>query len=227
MKPIHLFFTCAWIVFSLLGVVHAKEDAKELKLIDGSIPSWQIKTGQDDMSSLSWQPLGHHEFTYWGLSIYKASLWLGTKTSPTAKDLSTNSLSRTDWGLPQGVIALSLLYQRGFSKEQLVKRSMEEMMAQQSIPAAQKTAWERELTAVLPNVNSQDELVALYDAQDEGRVLSFAKSKGRLSFENLGSLSDPLLAQSFMGIWLSPQTSQPKMREALLNQRQNKLEARD
>ena len=227
MKPLHLICACALFVCSVLGVVHAKEDAKELNLEDGSRPIWQIKSGQDDMSSLSWQPLGHHEFTYWGLSIYKASLWLGTKISSTAKEVSPNGLSRTDWGLPRGVIALSLVYQRGFSKELLVKRSMEEMLAQHSVPQGQKVAWERELRAVLPSVNEQDELVALYDAQDLGRVLFLGKLKGRLSYESLGCLSAPLLAQSFMGIWLSPQTSQPKMREALLSQMQNKLEAKD
>jgi len=227
MKPKGWAFSLAFVILGFVASVHAKEDAKELALSELAALTWQDKAGQDEKSPLSWQPLGYHDFTYWGLSIYKASLWLGTKQSALVADVNANRLTRTPWGLPQGVVALSLVYQRGFSKELLVKRSVEEMMAQHTIPTGQKEVWERELTAVLPSVSSQDELVAVYDGQDLGRVSFWSKPKGRLSFEKLGALSDPQLAQSFMGIWLSPQTSQPKMREALLSQRPNKLEARE
>jgi hypothetical protein len=139
-----------------------------------------------------------------------------------------NSSPLAAWGLPQGVWALSLIYQRSFSTELLVKRSMQEMTAQHALSEAQREGWEKELKRVLPNVNAQDELVAIFDHHDLARVFVLGKAKGGSAYEVLGELSEPQLALSFMGIWLSPQTSQPKMRQALMTtQGQDKLEARD
>jgi len=222
-----LIWFCALVCCGLVCGVQAREEAKERDLAESLPLVWQDKTPAEDKSSWTWQLLGHHDFTYWGLSIYKANLWLGSKLSETGAPFNVNGLARTPWGLPQGVVALHLVYQRGFSKEVLVKRSLEEMMAQHVIPQGQGASWERELLGVLPNVGAQDELLAIYEMQDLGRVVLMGKPKGHSSFEPLGRLSDPLLALSFMGIWLSPQTSQPKMREALLGQGLKKIEARE
>lgn len=210
-----------------LTSVAAKEESVELGFAASMTLPWPEPTFADQRVPQTWTLLGQHEFTYWGLAIYKASLWSAVKPSGVARDASAIVQSSPPWGLPTAWVALSLVYQRGFTKELLVKRSLQEMLAQHTLAKGHESDWEKELMALLPNVNAQDELLAVYESQDWGRMWLFGKTKGHLSYEFLGVLKDAQLAQSFMGIWLSSQSTQPKMREALLGRAPGKLQASD
>ena len=66
------------------------------------------------------------------------------------------------------------------------------------------------MRALFPDVKKGDRITGVHQSAT-GAVFW---SNGRL----LGEVRDPQFAKLFFGIWLSPQTSQPQLRRALLAQ---------
>jgi len=64
------------------------------------------------------------------------------------------------------------------------------------------------MRALFPDVKSGDRITGV-NQPDTGAVFWI---NGRL----LGEVRDPAFAKQFFGIWLSPQTSEPQLRRALL-----------
>ena len=75
---------------------------------------------------------------------------------------------------------------------------------------AQGERWQQALQAALPDVQAGDRLTGLYQP-DQGVV--FQKNG-----QAVGAVPDAAFARLFFGIWLSPQTSEPALRQALLAQ---------
>ncbi len=140
------------------------------------------------------QLAGSGTLRFLGLEVYQARLWVRP------------GFTQTNWA--HQALALELRYARGFSAEAIAQRSIEEMQRQQTVPAVQAKRWQAELAALLPDVAAGDRLVGVY-APGEG---------ARFVFNNkaLGRIDDPLFARLFFGIWLSPQSSEPTLRAALL-----------
>lgn len=142
---------------------------------------------------------GQARFKYWGFEVYQATLWVAPGFAAPAYDKSP--------------FALELAYLRDFKGADIAKRSIAEMRRQAAVTPmtpAQETAWETQMRALFPDVSSGDRITGVHQP-GTGAVFW---NNGRL----LGEVRDPLFAKLFFGIWLSPQTSEPQMRRALLAQ---------
>lgn len=142
---------------------------------------------------------GQARFKFWGFEVYQATLWVAPGFSAPAYE--------------QTPFALELAYLRDFKGADIAKRSIAEMRRQAPVTPmtpAQETAWETQMRALFPDVSNGDRLTGV-NQPGTGAVFW---SNGRL----LGEVRDPLFAKLFFGIWLSPQTSEPLLRRALLGQ---------
>ncbi len=137
---------------------------------------------------------GSGELRFLGLAIYQARLWV----SP--------AFEASDYAMHP--LALELIYQRGFSAAAIAKRSLQEMQRIGPITAQQAARWQQALQAALPDVQAGDRLVGLYQP---GQGATFVL-RGR----TVGTVADAEFARLFFGIWLSPLTSEPTLRAALL-----------
>ena len=139
-------------------------------------------------------PAGQGTLRFWGLEIYRARLWV----SP--------GFEAADYAaLP---LALELSYQRAFSAQAIAERSIAEMRRVGPFSAAQATRWQQALQAALPDVQPGDRLTGLYQP---GSGATF-----RLRGRTVGTVADAEFARLFFGVWLSPLTSEPQLRAALL-----------
>lgn len=140
------------------------------------------------------EPSGQGALRFFGLPIYQARLWVDPRFQP------------SDYAaLP---LALELTYQRAFSAQAIAERSIAEMRRIGPFSAAQATRWQQALQAALPDVQPGDRLTGLYQP---GSGATF-----RLRGRTVGTVPDAEFARLFFGIWLSPQTSEPQLRAALL-----------
>lgn len=137
---------------------------------------------------------GQGVLRFLGFDIYRARLWVGPGFS--AEQYAEHPL------------ALELTYHREFTAQAIAKRSIEEMRRVGRFSAEQGTRWQDALQAALPDVKSGDRLVGLYQP---GAGVVF-KIGGRV----VGEVPDPEFARLFFGIWLSPKTSEPALREQLM-----------
>ncbi len=140
---------------------------------------------------------GSGTYTWWGFDVYQASLWVEPVFEPAAR-------ARQRY-------ALELQYLRAFKGRDIAQRSLEEMRRIGAFTDAQAQAWLQSMAAVFPDVAAGDRLLGLHLP---GRGAQFLYN-GRL----VGQVADPEFAHLFFGIWLSEQTSAPRLRAALLGPR--------
>jgi hypothetical protein len=138
--------------------------------------------------------IGQQRFTYWGFSVYDASLW------------ASATFSATEWA--KQALVLELRYLRNFKGADIAQRSMDEMQGQRPLTAAQSQSWSAQLQQLIPNVREGERLTGVYVPQKGLRLLH--------QDQLLGEVRDNELAQRFMGIWLAPETSQRQLRQQLL-----------
>ncbi len=139
---------------------------------------------------------GQAKLSLWGFEVYQASLWVAPGFIASA--------------YAEHGFALELLYSRDFSGADIAKRSLAEMARQAPISADQATRWGAQMRTLFPDVKVGERLTGI---QQPGVGARFVFN-GQL----LGEIADPEFARLFFGIWLSPQTSEPKLRLALLQQ---------
>lgn len=137
---------------------------------------------------------GSGTYTYWGFDVYQASLWVEPVAEPAA-------LGRQRY-------ALELQYLRAFKGRDIAQRSIEEMRRIGRFTEAQARDWQQAMAAVFPDVSAGDRLLGVHLP---GRGAQFLHN-GRPA----GEIADPEFARLFFGIWLSEQTSAPRLRAALL-----------
>lgn len=137
---------------------------------------------------------GQGQMRFLGLRIYDARLWAGPR------------FEAADFGAYP--LALELNYHRAFTGAAIAQRSIEEIERQGELTPAQAQSWQKALTAVLPDVQPGDRLTGLYQPGQGMRLW-----RGQ---QPLGAIDDAELARRFFGIWLSPRTSEPSLRSALL-----------
>lgn len=139
------------------------------------------------------QALGGADLTWFGLRIYRATLWAAQRPFDETQPF-----------------ALQLSYYRSISRERLVNTSMDEIrrLSASPIPAATLARWEGMLNSAFVDVAAGDQLVGVYLPQRgmqlyDGRHL-------------LAQLDDAALARAFFDIWLNPATRDPELRRRLL-----------
>lgn len=137
---------------------------------------------------------GHGLLRFWGLEVYHASLWVWPGFRPEA--------------FADHPFALELEYRRAFQAGAIAERSLQEMRRLAPLSEEQARRWQQALQQILPDVRLGDRIVGLHRPGQGARF----EQGGRL----LGEIVDPEFARLFFGIWLSPATSVPALREALL-----------
>jgi hypothetical protein len=138
--------------------------------------------------------LGEGRLRYLGLHIYDIRLWGEADFS--ARDL------------PGSALALELEYARSLEGKAIAERSLKEMQALDSIDAALAERWLQQMQQIFPDVKKGDRITGVQRPGDAARF--FVNSQPR------GEVRDAEFMRLFFGIWLSPRTSQPRLRESLL-----------
>lgn len=137
---------------------------------------------------------GRKHFTFFGFAVYDASLWV--EPGFRAQDYERHGF------------ALDLLYHRDFSNADITRRSIDEMMRLSPLASERRQSWDAWLRTAFPDVRKGDRITGIHLPFEGAAILT----NGRLT----GRIDDPEFARLFFGIWLSPDTSEPAMRQALL-----------
>ena len=137
---------------------------------------------------------GRGRLTVWGFDVYDASLWV-------TPGFKADKLTAVPF-------ALELAYLRDFTNTDIAERSIVEMRRSATISEAQAKAWTAAMLRVIPNVKKGDRIMGVYRP---GTGVAFL-----INGKSAGEIMDAEFARLFFGIWLSPKTSEPKVRSALL-----------
>ncbi len=136
-------------------------------------------------------PYGQGKLSKLFIKIYDATLWTD------AKEWSMDSL-----------FALNIKYDVEIDNDDLADRSIEEMQHVAEIPKDKIEPYRAELTKVFPNVKKGDTITALFDPKKG--ITFFHNDKAKSTIKDLD------LAKRFISIWFAPNTTEPKLRLALL-----------
>lgn len=137
---------------------------------------------------------GTGHLRWFGLPVYEARLW-----TPPGGWVATTPY------------ALEIRYARHIRGEQLAGRSIAEMRHIGAGRDAQHVQWQAAMNRVFPDVREGDCLLGL--AVPGGPARFYVNGKPT------GAVEDPEFGPAFFGIWLSPATSEPKLRKQLLGEK--------
>lgn len=138
--------------------------------------------------------IGQGRLTVWGFDVYDARLW-----APAGFGAG---------GYASQPLALELAYLRAFDAVEVARRSLQEMRRSAAISDAQAAQWTTALLRVIPDIRKGDRITGVHRP---GVGAAFWVN-GRAS----GEIRDAEFSRLFFGIWLSPNTSEPQLRQALL-----------
>ncbi len=140
------------------------------------------------------RPLGQSRLVVLGFNIYDAKLW-------TREGFSADKFDSE-------LFALELRYLRNFSGAMIAERSLKEMRRLGKVSDEEAQKWLGWMRQAFPDVKKGDQLIGVH--RPDGSA-SFA-----LNGKNIGEIRDENFTQLFFAIWLSPRTSEPKMRAELI-----------
>jgi hypothetical protein len=136
--------------------------------------------------------LGAHNLKVWGFKIYNIQL-----------------LSETKKFSYQNKLALVINYQRDFAKNDLIKKSLEEISRINDINDKELLKiYQNKLEEIFFEVKEGDRKTAFFDPK-KGVKLYF---NGKF----VGEIKDLIFAKRFIDIWLSDKSSYPKMTQDIL-----------
>ena len=136
---------------------------------------------------------GTGDLRWFGLPVYDARLW----SPPEA------------WRADRP-FALEIRYARNIRGDQLAARSIDEMRLQGIGDESRHARWRAAMNRTFPDVREGDCLTGL--AMPGAPTRFFVN--GRLA----GAIDDPEFGPAFFAIWLSPATSEPRLRRQLLGE---------
>lgn len=140
------------------------------------------------------QTVGSSLFRYWGFDVYQATLH-----APAGFDARRFEQQR---------FGLALQYRRAFKGSDIAQRSIDEMQAIAPLTPQQASDWTAAMQRAFPDVKAGDELLGVH-VPGSGARFYF---NGQLR----ATVDDPAFSARFFGIWLSPSTSAPALRTALI-----------
>lgn len=140
------------------------------------------------------KPLGTARLRYWGFDVYDASLY-----AQPGFDIQRFETQR---------FGLELSYLRKLKGADIAERSIDEMKGLATIEPAQAQRWLAAMGGLFPDVKSGDRITGVHVPGSGARFY--------LNGTLLGEIADDAFSRLFFGIWLSPKTSQPRMRDALI-----------
>jgi hypothetical protein len=157
-----------------------------------TVPSAVPSEVAAEMPGAQWRGSGRLSFL--GLAIYEARLWVGEGFKAEAYE--------------QAPLAIELEYARTLYGTLIAERSLTEMKRVGGIDDAQAESWLASLKKIIPDVAKGDRITGVFRPGESARFFLNGKA--------LGEVRDAEFARRFFGIWLSPKTSEPKLRLALL-----------
>jgi hypothetical protein len=104
-------------------------------------------------------------------------------------------------------LRLEIQYLRDVEAQDLVDHTRKEWQ-RLGVVGPQPQQWLETLARLWPDNRKNDALALVLDQQGRGTFLLNGKA--------LGTIDDPGFGEDFLAIWLSPQTSRPELRLALL-----------
>lgn len=142
----------------------------------------------------SMRALGQARLVVYGFGIYDAKLLA-------SEGFSVNNYAAASF-------ALELRYLRSFSGTMIAERSLKEMRRLSPVSDSQAALWLSDMKKTFPDVKKGDQLIGVH--RPDGTA-SFS-----LNGHPIGEVRDAEFTRLFFGIWLSTQTSEPKMRNLLI-----------
>ncbi len=138
--------------------------------------------------------LGQARLTVYGFNIYDAKLW------------AAEGFVATNYA--QQPFALELRYLRSFSGSMIAERSLSEMRRIGAVSDEKAAQWLDTMKKTFPDVKKGDQLIGIHRPDGTASFMLNGKS--------IGEMRDEEFTRLFFGIWLSPNTSEPKMRSQLI-----------
>lgn len=139
---------------------------------------------------LSLQKYGSGELKRFGFLVYEAQLWAGSNPS-------------------EPPLALQLTYKREIAGSKIVSASVDQMRAL-GADDQRLEQWAVAMSRIFPDVKSGDQIVGIYRS---GKAVFLYNN------QEIGQINDVDFARFFFGIWLDPRTSEPRLRQRLLELR--------
>ncbi|XVJ68592.1 MAG: hypothetical protein HEQ39_02295 [Rhizobacter sp.] len=137
---------------------------------------------------------GSGKLTFLRLHVYDARLWVQNDFNPESFE--------------QQALALELEYARKIKGDLIAERSLVEMRKHIEVSPPQAELWLAEMKRVFPDVAAGDRITGLQFPGESTRFYFNGKLRGEVR--------DADFTRAFFSIWLSPRTSEPKLRLALL-----------
>jgi hypothetical protein len=169
----------------------------------------QYNNGSTIVSSLKKIGEGQMKILFW--KVYKAEFY--SKTSP----YNPQSYPK----------ALKLTYQRDIKKQEFVSATQGEWnklnshLDKRIISQKQENKWLAQLNDIFPNIKESDAILFTLNKKKQANfyLQSASSSKAKPLIHNLlGTINDPAFGDYFLSIWLSENTSRPKLRKQLIAQ---------
>jgi hypothetical protein len=142
----------------------------------------------------SLQEVGHGRLRWFGADIYQASLWSADGRAPGADG--------------ERALALSLAYERRFSRSELIRITAGEWQRLALAGAETRARWAVLLEGLWPDVRPGDTLTAI--------VLPGAETRFYDGRGPIGRIADPAFGPAYLAIWLDPRTAVRELRGELL-----------
>jgi hypothetical protein len=136
-------------------------------------------------------PVGGGKLKRLFMSLYEVSFWSDSG----------------DW--KKAPYALTITYAMNFSAQELTDVTLTEMQNISDQPHNSLKIYADQLTKLLPNVASGDRITAI--AMPTGYTAFYHNGRA------LGTIRDAVFTPLFFGVWLSPKTSEPELRQQLLH----------
>lgn len=124
-------------------------------------------------------------------------------------DVYVSTLYTPSGEYSQGIrpLRLDIRYFRSIKAEDLVEQTGKEWR-EQGLSDPRHKEWLNELLAIWPDVAEDDVISLQLDEAGAARFL--------FNGEPVGAITDPDFGRDFAGIWLSPKTTRPELREQLI-----------
>ena len=152
-----------------------------------------VTLGQPAQSLPALQKIGESEMQVMFWRIYRAELFANSQ--PYNRD-----------SYPQ---LLSITYLRAIEQQALLEATQDQWL-HLGVASEQQNRWLAQLDKVWPDVKKGDQLRLLVDENQQSHFFSRE--------QHLGSIDDPEFGRAFLDIWLSENTSHPKLRAELLGE---------
>lgn len=143
-------------------------------------------------SGEDWQVVGTARLRHWGFHVYDGALWAPQ--------------GQWDWDRP---FVMDFRYARSFEGEQIAELGAE-LMKDLGHCEVKQDCWLEEQARAFPDVVDGDRLTGWYRPGEPVRFFFNGESRHEVA--------DPAFGRPFFEIWLSPDTSEPRFRRALLSE---------